>query len=155
VYVQIAGILPTAIAVPSTDSIVNGCRMAITPDRLVDRAESVRSAISLLIASLGPLAAGVQLGACRTLDNRRLRGVQTRARGMGTLSPVVRRRAKSRRARPSRWTRNLPRVPRTAACAVVVSPVWGPLLGRKAKRPLMETERRLTPYLPVGRVVDR
>jgi MFS family permease len=62
VYVLTAAILPTALAIPSTDSVVNGYRIAITPDRLLGRAESVRSAIALMVASLGPLAAGVLLG---------------------------------------------------------------------------------------------
>ena len=57
------GILPTALAIPSTDSVVHGYRIAMTPDRLLGRSESVRSTISLLIAPLGPLTAGVLLGA--------------------------------------------------------------------------------------------
>jgi hypothetical protein len=61
VYVLAAGMLPTALAIPSTDSVVHGYRIAMTPDRLLGRAESVRSTISLLIAPLGPLAAGVLL----------------------------------------------------------------------------------------------
>ena len=63
VYVLTAGMLPTALAIPSTDSVVHGYRIAITPDRLLGRAESARSMISLLVAPLGPLAAGVLLGA--------------------------------------------------------------------------------------------
>jgi hypothetical protein len=63
VYVLTVGILPTALTIPSTDSVVHGYRIAMTPDRLLGRAESVRSMISLLIAPLGPLAAGVLLGA--------------------------------------------------------------------------------------------
>jgi MFS family permease len=62
VYVLTGAILPTALAIPSTDSVVNGYRIAITPDRLQGRAESVRSAIALMVASLGPLLAGVLLG---------------------------------------------------------------------------------------------
>src|SRR5207244_5230407 len=61
VYVLTAGILPTALAIPSTDSVVHGYRIAMTPDRLLGRAESVRSTISLLTAPLGPLVAGVLL----------------------------------------------------------------------------------------------
>jgi MFS family permease len=61
VYVLTASLLPTAIVIPSTDSVVNGYRIAITPDRLLGRVESVRSAIALMIASLGPLVAGVLL----------------------------------------------------------------------------------------------
>jgi hypothetical protein len=63
VYVLVAGMLPTALVIPSTDSVVHGYRIAITPDRLLGRSESVRSTISLLISSLGPLTAGVLLGA--------------------------------------------------------------------------------------------
>ena len=62
VYVLAAGLLPTALAIPSTDSVVHGYRIAMTPDRLLGRAESVRSTISLLIAPLGPLTAGLLLG---------------------------------------------------------------------------------------------
>ncbi len=63
VYALTAGILLTALAIPSTDSVVHGYRIAMTPDRLLGRAESVRGTISLLIAPLGPLAAGVLLDA--------------------------------------------------------------------------------------------
>jgi MFS family permease len=63
VYVLTAGILPTALTIASTDSVVHGYRIAMTPDRLLGRAESVRSMISLLIAPLGPLIAGVLLAA--------------------------------------------------------------------------------------------
>ncbi len=63
VYALTAGLLPTALAIPSTDSVVHGYRIAMTPDRLLGRAESARSTISLLIAPLGPLAAGLLLGA--------------------------------------------------------------------------------------------
>src|SRR5438128_4406801 len=61
VYVLTAGILPTALAIPSTDSVVHGYRIAMTPDRLLGRAESVWTIIALLIAPLGPLTAGVLL----------------------------------------------------------------------------------------------
>ena len=61
VYVLAAGLVPVGIAVPSTDSVVNGYRIAITPDRLLGRSESVRNAISLSIGSLSPLAAGLLL----------------------------------------------------------------------------------------------
>ena len=63
VYVLTAGIVPTALVIPSTDSVVHGYRMAITPDRLLGRVESVRATISLAIAPLGPLVAGILLGA--------------------------------------------------------------------------------------------
>jgi Transmembrane secretion effector len=61
VYVLTAGILPTALAIPSTDSVVRGYGVAMTPDRLLGRAEAARSTIALLIAPVGPLAAGLLL----------------------------------------------------------------------------------------------
>jgi len=51
------------IAAPVTDSVVVGYRLAITPDRLVGRVESVRTTISLVAGPLGPLAAGLLLEA--------------------------------------------------------------------------------------------
>ena len=63
VYALTASILPTALAIPSTNSVVHGYRIAMTPDRLIGRVESMWSTISLLIAPLGPLAAGILLGA--------------------------------------------------------------------------------------------
>jgi MFS family permease len=91
VYVLTAGILPTALAIPSTDSVVHGYRIAMTPDRLLGRAESVRSLISLLIAPLGPLIAGVLLS---TVSARATIAVFA-AVGVvlavwGTLSPSIR-----------------------------------------------------------------
>jgi MFS family permease len=61
VYVLTASILPTALAIPSTDSVVHGYRLAMTPDRLLGRVASVWSTIALMIAPLGPLVAGVLL----------------------------------------------------------------------------------------------
>jgi len=63
VYVLAASILPTALAIPSTDSVVHGYWIALTPDRLLGRAESVWTTVSLLTAPLGPLAAGALLDA--------------------------------------------------------------------------------------------
>jgi MFS family permease len=61
VYVLTATIVPTALVIPSTDSIVHGYRIALTPDRLLGRSESARSLLSLGISPLGPLAAGMLL----------------------------------------------------------------------------------------------
>jgi MFS family permease len=61
VYVLAASILPTAVAIPSTDSVVHSLRLALTPDRLVGRVSSVWQTIGLVIAPLGPLAAGFLL----------------------------------------------------------------------------------------------
>jgi hypothetical protein len=91
VYVLTASILPTALAIPSTDSVVHGYRIAMTPDRLLGRAEAVTSTIALLIAPLGPLAAGVLLGAA----SERAAIAVFAATGLvlalwGTLSPSIR-----------------------------------------------------------------
>jgi MFS family permease len=91
VYVLTAGILPTAHAIPSTDSVVHGYRIAMTPDRLLGRAESVRSMISLLIAPLGPLIAGVLLSTASpraTIAVFAAVGVVLAV--WGTLSPAIR-----------------------------------------------------------------
>jgi MFS family permease len=61
VYVLAASLVPVGLAIPSTDSVVNGYRIAITPDRLLGRSESVRNAISLSISSISPLVAGLLL----------------------------------------------------------------------------------------------
>ena len=61
VYVLTASIIPTALAIPSTDSVVKSYQFAMTPDRLIGRVESVVTTIALLIAPLGPLTAGVLL----------------------------------------------------------------------------------------------
>jgi MFS family permease len=63
VYVLTASILPTALAIPSTDSVVRGYQLAMTPDRLLGRVESVQHTIALSIAPLGPLTAGFLLDA--------------------------------------------------------------------------------------------
>jgi MFS family permease len=61
VYVLAASILPTALAIPSTDSVVHSYRYAMTPDRLMGRVASVWTTIGLAIAPLGPLVAGLLL----------------------------------------------------------------------------------------------
>jgi MFS family permease len=63
VFVLAAGILPQALIIPSTDSVVVGYRTAMTPDRLVGRVNGAARNISLLVAPLGPLAAGLLLSA--------------------------------------------------------------------------------------------
>jgi MFS family permease len=91
VYVLVAGILPTALAIPSTDSVVHGTRIAMTPDRLLGRSEAARSTISLLIAPLGPLLAGVLLGVTTeraTIAVFALAALVLAA--WGTLSPALR-----------------------------------------------------------------
>ncbi len=61
VYVLTAAMALFATAAPVTDSVVKGYGLAVTPDRLVGRVESVRVNIALLITPLGPLIAGLLL----------------------------------------------------------------------------------------------
>lgn len=61
VYVLTASIVPTGLAIPSTDSVVRSYELSMTPDRILGRVESARSTIALMIAPLGPLVAGVLL----------------------------------------------------------------------------------------------
>ncbi|GIJ44419.1 MFS transporter [Virgisporangium aliadipatigenens] len=57
-YVLAAGIILPGLAIPSTDSVIHGYRIAMTPDRLIGRVESAYGSIALLVAPLGPLLAG-------------------------------------------------------------------------------------------------
>jgi MFS family permease len=61
VWVLVAGMLPQALVIPATDSVVVGYRVGTIPDRLLGRVESVRSNLARLIDPLGPLAAGLLL----------------------------------------------------------------------------------------------
>jgi MFS family permease len=63
VYLLIAGVVPLALLNPSLNAVVIGYRVAIVPDRLQGRVNSVARMIAQVGAPLGPLAAGVLLGA--------------------------------------------------------------------------------------------
>ena len=54
-------LVPTGLAIPSTNSVVHAYSLALTPDRLRGRVESVRLTLSQLITPFGPLVAGVLL----------------------------------------------------------------------------------------------
>ena len=91
VYVLTASILPTALAIPSTDSVVHSYRFAMTPDRLQGRVGSVWTTIGLAIAPLGPLVAGLLLdsvSARATIAVFALFGLALAV--WGTLSPSIR-----------------------------------------------------------------
>jgi MFS family permease len=91
VYVLTASILPTALAIPSTDSVVHSYRFALTPDRLQGRVTSVWSTIGLAIAPLGPLAAGVLLDSVSAQLTIAVFAVVGLALALwGTLSPSIR-----------------------------------------------------------------
>ena len=91
VYVLVICILPTALAIPSTDSVVHGYRIAMTPDRLLGRAESATNTIALLIVPLGPLVAGILLGAGSARAAIAVFAVAGLVLALwGTLSPSIR-----------------------------------------------------------------
>ena len=89
-YALTAGILPTALVIPSTDSIVHGYRIAMTPDRLLGRSESVRRMISLMVAPLGPLIAGILLTVSARATIALFAAVALALAIWGTLSPSIR-----------------------------------------------------------------
>jgi MFS family permease len=90
-WVLAATMVPVGIAIPNTDSVVDGYRIAITPDRLLGRSEAVRTTLAVAVYPLGPLAAGLLLDhtsarwtiAVFTLFNLALAVT-------GTLSPAIR-----------------------------------------------------------------
>ena len=63
VYVLAAAMLPQAFVLPITDSVVIARRLAMTPDRLLGRVEAARTTIARTAQPLGPLVAGLLLGA--------------------------------------------------------------------------------------------
>jgi MFS family permease len=76
VYVLAVSILPSALAMPSTDSVVHGYRIAMTPERLLGRAEAVWSTFAVAMATVAPLVMGyviqeasprVAIGLCAAL----------------------------------------------------------------------------------------
>ena len=91
VYVLAASTIPQALTIPSTDSVVHGYRIAMTPDRLVGRVNGAAANISLAVSPLGPLAAGLLLSAV----SPRATVAMFAAAGLvlalwGTLSPSIR-----------------------------------------------------------------
>jgi MFS family permease len=57
-YVLAASMLPSALAMPSTDSVVHGYRIAMTPDRLLGRAEAAWATFAIVMATVAPLVMG-------------------------------------------------------------------------------------------------
>jgi hypothetical protein len=91
VYVLTASLIPTALAIPSTDSVVRGYQLAMTPDKILGRVESVRSTISLSIAPFGPLVAGFLLAtASERATIAVFAGLGLALAVWGTLSPSIR-----------------------------------------------------------------
>ena len=91
VYVLTAAMMVQGITLPVTDSVVEGYRLAVTPDRLLGRSESARSMVSLLAAPLGPLVAGYLLTATSARSTIAFFAIFTLALALwGTLSPSIR-----------------------------------------------------------------
>ena len=91
VYVLVAGFVPTAMAIPSTDSVVHGYRIAMTPDHLLGRVESVRATFSLAMAPFGALLAGALLAAVSARATIAVfLAVAVALAIWGTLSPSIR-----------------------------------------------------------------
>jgi hypothetical protein len=90
-YALAAALAVFGLAAPITDSVVIGYRLAMIPDRLVGRVESVRTNISLLVAPLGPLAAGLLLGSTSARASVAVLAVGGLALALwGTFSPSIR-----------------------------------------------------------------
>ena len=62
VYVLLVAFLPSAFFGPTLNAVVIGYRVAMTPDRLTGRVNSVARTIAVCGAPLGPLIAGFLLG---------------------------------------------------------------------------------------------
>ena len=62
IYVLLAGTVPAAFFVPSVNAVIIGYRVAVVPDRLTGRVNSVARTIALCGMPLGPLSAGLLLG---------------------------------------------------------------------------------------------
>ena len=63
VYVLLAAALPSVFMTPTVNAVVIGYRAAIVPDRLIGRVTSVARTFAQCASPLGPLLAGVLLGA--------------------------------------------------------------------------------------------
>ncbi|HKT45810.1 MAG TPA: MFS transporter [Gaiellaceae bacterium] len=68
IYVLLACTVPMACFFPTVNAVVIGYRVAVTPDHLTGRVNSVARTIALCGAPLGPLAAGVMLGSLSPRD---------------------------------------------------------------------------------------
>ena len=62
IYVLVVASLPAAFFGPSVNAVIIGYRVAVVPDRLTGRVNSVARTIALCGMPLGPLSAGLLLG---------------------------------------------------------------------------------------------
>jgi MFS family permease len=66
VFVLVGGTIPIAFFTPTMNAMIIGYRVAIVPDRLQGRVNSVARSLALLAWPLGPVAAGLLLGSFST-----------------------------------------------------------------------------------------
>ena len=91
VYVLAAAMLPQAFVLPITDSVVIARRLAMTPDRLLGRVEAARTTIARTAQPLGPLVAGLLLGALSSRTTvALLAGISAALAVCGTASRALR-----------------------------------------------------------------
>lgn len=91
VYVLTASIVPTALAIPTTDSIVWPYQLSLTPDRLVGRTAAAISSLTSGAGALGPLLAGFLLASVSARTTVAvLAGFGLAMAVWGTLSPAIR-----------------------------------------------------------------
>jgi len=91
VYVLAASILPTMVAIPTTDSVVWPYQLSLTPDRLQGRMQAAVSSITTGLVTVGPLVAGFLLANVSeraTIAVFAAAGVKIAL--WGTLSPAIR-----------------------------------------------------------------
>jgi predicted MFS family arabinose efflux permease len=91
VYVLTASIIPTALAIPTTDSIVWPYQLSLTPDRLIGRTTAAISSLTNGAGALGPLLGGFLLASVSARATIGvLAGVGLAMAVWGTLSPAIR-----------------------------------------------------------------
>jgi MFS family permease len=91
VYVLTASIIPTALAIPTTDSIVWPYQLSLTPDRLIGRTTAAVSSLTNGAGALGPLLAGFLLASVSARTTIAvLAGCGLSMAVWGTLSPAIR-----------------------------------------------------------------
>jgi MFS family permease len=91
IYVLLVGAIPAAFLGPSVNAIVIGYRVAVVPDRLTGRVNSVARTIALCGAPLGPLAAGLLLGSFSARSTVAIfAGAMVLLSVIGSVSPSIR-----------------------------------------------------------------
>ena len=90
-YVLAACVLPVALVSPWLNSVIVGYRTAVTPDHLIGRVSSVARNLAFIGMPLGPLAAGLLLGAFGARTTTLVLALMCAGLGtFSTLSPSIR-----------------------------------------------------------------